>query len=237
MKKNNTLSRFLKTSFLLMAVGALVSCQKEINPLEEENNNEPGTGAPVPTGSSYMPYSKGSSWTYQDSAVTNFKTVMVATDVSKTIAGISYKQYDVVEGINDVPVYYGNIKNDYYMLLEAGAANGATIDINMLFLNDKESVGYTWTKDAGTANGFPARIKGKISAKGITKTWVGKTYKDIIHTSVDLEYNLMGNWMPMGTYQFYCAKGIGLVKTDYSLSMLGQTYTSTASYLVDYTIK
>ena len=86
MRKNNTLSRFLKTSFLLMAVGALVSCQKEINPLEEENNNEPGTGAPAPTGSSYMPYTKGSSWTYQDSAVTNFKTVMVATDVSKTIA-------------------------------------------------------------------------------------------------------------------------------------------------------
>jgi hypothetical protein len=236
MKKNNTLSRLLKSTVVLVAVSALVSCQKEINPLEEENN-EPGTEVPVPAGNSYMPYTKGSTWTYQDSAVTNFKTILIASDVSKTLAGISYKEYAVVEGINDLPIYYGKVKNDYYMLLEAGAANGATFDINMLFLNDKEAVGYTWTKDAGTANGFPARIKGKIAAKGITKTWVGKTYKDIIHTVVDLEYNLLGNWMSMGTYQFYCAKGIGLVKTDYGLSMLGQSYTSTASYLVDYTIK
>ena len=236
MKKINLLSGFLKTAFLVVALSSIVSCQKQINPLEEEvEENEPGTE--LPAGDSYMPYTKGSTWTYQDSAISNLKTVMEATDISKTIAGIPYKEYAIVEGVNDLPLYYGKLKNDYYLLLEAGSANGATIDINMLFLNDKEGVGYTWTKDAGTTNGFTARIRGKIAAKGITKTWEGKTYKDIIHTVVDLEYNLIGTWMSMGTYQFYCAKGIGLVKTDYSLSLQGQTFTSTASYLVDYTIK
>ena len=235
MKKNNTLSRFLKTSFLLMAVGILVSCQKEINPLEEENNNEPGQE--VPANDSYMPFTKGSTWTYKDSANPALINILRASDEKKTVGGITFNKYEAIQGATDGDIYYAQQKNDYYMLLKSFSTTGGQIEITMLFLNDKEPVGYRWTKDAGSAGGTPARIKGLIEEKGITRSWEGKTYKDIIHSVVELEYNLLGTWVSMGVYHFYCAKGIGMVKNHNEISFEGEILFSNASYLIDYTIK
>ncbi|MBU7577999.1 MAG: hypothetical protein KAF40_08050, partial [Flavihumibacter sp.] len=80
MRKNNTLSRFLKTSYLLMAVGVLVSCQKEIDPL---NENEPGQEV-VPTNESYFPLTKGSRWLYKDSLL-NISSWGSLTGEKKTV--------------------------------------------------------------------------------------------------------------------------------------------------------
>lgn len=237
MKKTMPLSRLWTLSLVFFTALTVVSCQKEINPLEEEENNTGGPGTETPVSESYLPHSKGSSWTYQDSALADLKTTMVATDETKTVNGITYHRYEITEGIDEGEIFYGKLKNDYYLLLQAGELVGVNAEINMLILNDKEGVGYSWTKDAGSVGGLPARIKGSIKEKGSTHTWQGTTYRNLIYTVVDLEYNMLGSWTSVGTYHFYFAKGIGLVKSNNELSLLGQTYFANASYLVDYTIK
>ncbi|WP_290790162.1 hypothetical protein [Flavihumibacter sp. UBA7668] len=229
------LSRLWKLSLVFFAAITVISCQKEINPLEEDGTL-PGEEVVVPASDSYMPYTKGSTWKYTDS-VTGFIFVLQASDDHKTVNGISYNKYEVIEGTSEGDLWYGKLKNDYYLLMEAGSLSGISADINMLFLNDKEAAGFTWTKDAGSANGFPARIKGQIIEKGITKTIEGKTFKDIIHTTVSLEYNMLGQWMSVGIYTFYCAKGIGLVKLDSGLDALGQVRLLQSSRLIEYSIK
>lgn len=238
MKKAIHISRILRVGFFLMAVLAVVSCQKQINPLDEDGNGPGGGGnTPAPTNESYMPHTKGSRWRYQDSAVSDLKYSIVATDEKKTISGITFYRYDVEEGINDGgEMYYGQQGNDYYLVLRADEV-GLSADLNLLYLKANAAVGTTWTKDAGSVAGMSARIRGSIVAKGFTHTWVGFTYQDIVHSKVELEYNIMGSWMSVATYNYYCVKGIGLVKSHNGVSLMGQDVFANAVYLIDYEIK
>ena len=102
--------------------------------------------------------------------------------------------------------------------------------------NDSKAVGDTWTTtptDNGTISGFPARTVNTIKEKGITKVVNGKTFTDVIHTQVDLQYNLGSGFTSTALYDFYLAKGVGMIETDTSVS--GNIYEKET--ITDYSIK
>lgn len=114
----------------------------------------------------------------------------------------------------------------------------ADVVIEYVYLKDNYDIGRTWTEkitDSGMLNGVKAQIVGQIVEKGISQTVGNKTYADVIHTQLKLQFD---NGSGYATYQdmdYYIAKGVGIVyiKTQNYLSSNGKSDTA----LNDYTVK
>jgi hypothetical protein len=112
------------------------------------------------------------------------------------------------------------------------------LNLEFEYLNDKEPVGFSWTRnvtDNGTVNDLPARLIGTIKEKNITKVVQGKTYQNVIHVSLELQYDFFSGFETAATYEMYASKGIGLILADNRVTMFGANITSKTE-LVSYKI-
>ena len=94
------------------------------------------------------------------------------------------------------------------------------IDLEFFYLDDqKKRPGEEWTNDFNvTVDGFEFEGKalGEIVEKGITHTVAGRTFKSVIHTQLKISYKLFSDsFTEVGQYQFFTAKGVGLIKTEW----------------------
>jgi hypothetical protein len=190
----------------------------------------PGTGGgTVPTGS-YQTFTTGSTWRYQHTEGTNTDTTKI-TVTGKTVTIKSKTFYETTEETGAIKdTSYLHLGNHNYISNSEDYADGVGTEI--LYLNDTEAVGYTWTGDAVGSNPLiSGTYTGKILEKEITKTVLGKTYSGVIHTQVVLNITVFS--MPGSvTIDFFVAKNIGIIQID----TLSGTDT-TSSKLIDYTIK
>lgn len=224
---------------LLMGALFLFSCQKEVSfddPTQTNNGNSGGTGGTGnATRNSYFPLTNGSWWKYKDS-LTGTTSVGTASNVTKTINNILYSAIVTAMGTQTDTSWAASPQPNYYMTAKGVSPSGGTYDILFHYLNDTASVGYNWQYNAGNGNGFTALIKTTIVAKGLTMTVAGKTYNDVIQTRLDLSYDV-GTIMDFGSYNYYTAKGVGVIKVRTKLEMMGITMVETCSDLIDYNIK
>ena len=72
-----------------------------------------------------------------------------------------------------------------------------------------------------------------IKEKNTTKVVNGKTFTNVIHTQVDLQYDLGGGFQSVAVYDIYLAKGVGMIESDTSIQ--GSPYD--VSTLTSYSIK
>ncbi|HEX6914374.1 MAG TPA: hypothetical protein VF145_03995, partial [Chitinophagaceae bacterium] len=148
---------------------------------------------------------------------------------------IQFSAYD--PGSNPDTGWAASPVPNYYMAAKGNSPNsGAPYDILFHFLNDTASVGYNWQYVAGQGNGFTAHIKTTIIEKGITMTVAGKSYSNVIHTRLELIYDVFGTMTPSGSYDYFIAKGVGIIKIRSDIGMFGMTFQA-CSDLVDYSIK
>jgi hypothetical protein len=189
-----------------------------------------GTGG-TPVGSSYQPLTANSTWTYQNTengTVTDATTV-TATSNTKLINGKTFTAFTEKTGSTTGNSYYLVDGNNYTNNSE-DFADGVGTDI--LYLNDKEAVGYTWTGTAIASNPLVSgTYTGKIMEKGVTRTILGKSYPDVIHTQVILHITVIG-FGGDTTCDFYAAKGVGLIELD-----TDDGTDKTTSKIMSYTIK
>lgn len=187
----------------------IISCQKEAS----EEVIQPGTGGGgANSGGNYFPLTEGSWWKYKDSITGKISTQKMLK-ITKTINNIKYTGYQAVLGTITDTAWAAAPQPNYYISAEGVSPNtGATYDLTFHYLNDTASVGYNWTYTAGHGNGFTAYIKTTILERNISTTVSGKTYSNVIHTSLDFSYELFGTPMEVGTYHYYTAKGIGIIK-------------------------
>jgi hypothetical protein len=189
----------------------------------------------MPAGESYLPLTDGSSWVYSyssDGGSTDTLTLRMTggTTVinSKTYYNISstYK-----EGTSMGYFYVGD---HTYATRTIDGSTGSSIEIQLL--NDTAPVGYSWTTiptESGQIGGVPARTVNTIMEKNITRTLHGKTFSNVIHTQVQLQYNFGSGYQTSVTYDFYLARGVGMIEDDANtLDTFYETET-----LFDYTIK
>jgi len=184
----------------------------------------------------YMPTSTGSSWTYITSGLTTPETM--ETHITGVITNINGSDYFELKSStpgkeNIVQYYY--VKDHVYKTQATSLLTALTIEF--YYLNDDLPVGGEWTgvpTATGSINGVPARTLGKILEKDISKTVLGKTYTNVIHTQVTLQYNYgLGNgFEDAATYDYYLAKGIGLIESDANASGV-----TASTKLSSYTIK
>jgi hypothetical protein len=190
---------------------------------------------PSPSSDSYLPVTSGSTWTYND--VVNGSTSQLTVTMTGATTAFNSKTYyngtssSTAKG-NSTGYFYA--ANHGYAIRATSAAAGLTIELQMG--NDAQAVGYTWTttpSDNGTVNGVPAQTVNTIKEKNVTKVVNGKTFTNVIHTQVDLQYNLGTGFQSVAIYDFYLAKGVGLIETDTSVS--GSPYE--LQTITNYTIK
>lgn len=202
-------------------------CQKEI---EDKSGNSTGGGTSLNT---YLPLTSGTFWKLKDSTSGTIQTNTV-TSKTKTINGILYTA--VTNDQSSDTAYMAQVGADYYLYQAAVTASGGTASVLMHFLNDTAAVGQTWQYDGGSGNGFPIIMTGKIIERGISVTVNGKTYTNVIHTRLHMAYDILGTITDATDYDFYVAKGVGIVQVRTLLDFLGVTIPA-LNYLVDYNIR
>lgn len=220
---------------LVVLTALATSCKKE----KSTEPNLPGSGADG--GGNYQPKSKNSYWKYKTTGSLNYEATNTSTGQARTVNGItgivytstSTAQAGTTEGV------FGIKDHNYYMIQKGDLPNsGATFDLSFRYLNDTASIGYAWRHDAGQANGIQAIFEGRIVEKGITVTVEGKTFKDVIHSEVELLYNMPGmGEVSFTIYDFYVAKNVGIVQIITTGDPLLMQGLKTSTNLIDYHIK
>ncbi|TKK67384.1 hypothetical protein FC093_13865 [Ilyomonas limi] len=213
----------------LYCLAILCSCQKEV----ESHTDIPVTDTTA-AGEGYMPLTAGTYWVYKDSGFSNAYDTSTVLDEDTIINTITFTKVHTVSAIGDNDAYYAIKDHKYYFSIEEDS-----IPVTMLVLNDTASVGSSWEYDMGAINGVPTRGTGTTVEKLATFTVQGKTYAEVIHTQYVLAFNFLGTYTDFATYDFYFAKGIGVVRSKVAISdVLGTGDGITATQeLIDYSIK
>jgi hypothetical protein len=189
--------------------------------------------APPPPSSSatYFPQTKGSTWKYRDSTYneTTAKSISSSPKVDTITFRIngastdfnSLKCYnvDVTSVLNGANTAYFYAGDHLFSLLEWSLLYGLT---NLQMLKDTASAGYTWLGSPLCTSTIttpiassPTRTISTIIDKNILRKVGGKTYGNVIHTSVTLQTDFDGSgFNTLAYYDFYLAKGVGLIEKD-----------------------
>lgn len=221
--------------FLLSIITLCYSaCKQDTADLEalrlkiESKKNGGGAG-----NDSYLPTTKGSSWTYQSNM--SGTTQLSRSYLTGTVTSINGQNYYELKtsalGKEGLSYYY--VKDKKYKMRSTTVESNTTLEF--FLLDDNLTVGGEWTAtmtDNGLVNEVPGRTKNKIVESGITKTVLNKTYKNVVHTHVIVQYNFGSGFQDFVDYDFYLAKGIGIIETDTNFGSY-----STSSYLSEYSIK
>jgi hypothetical protein len=195
---------------------------------------------------SYFPSTLGSTWKYRDSIYVlktdsaAFYGVEIDT-ITFTINGattdfngnVCYDATEFSRLKGPGTAYFYGYKH-LFALFESVVPYGLT-DLQLLV--DTASVGYHWSSGPSLTsllNGNPVEAISTIQEKNISKVIRGKIYTDVYHTSVYFRVDIKGVWFQnLVYYDFYIAKGIGLIEKD--TRVIG-AFNSTQT-IVDYTIK
>lgn len=169
-----------------------------------------------PSSNDYLPLTNGSVWKYSygsDGGHTDTLTITMTGGTTK-INGKTY--YDVTstykQGFSQGYFYAGN-----HFYATRTVALGSNVAMEFQLLNDTASVGYHWKAsptDDGKVGGMPAQTVNTIIEKGISRVENGRTFTDVIHTRVELQYDYGSGYQTYITYDFYLAKGVGLIESD-----------------------
>ncbi len=222
----------LFTPFVICCTIIVSSCQKEadltiVPPVTDT------TG--IPLSETYLPLTRGTFWIYADSGFSNSNdTITMIGEKDTIINTIPYSKVHNHSAIADNDSYYGLQSHNYYLY---GEQNG--VQVTMLMLNDTTSIGNGWVFDMGLVNGLPGRGIGKMIEKNISYTVKGKVYNNVIHDKYTIQYNLLGSFTDFGSYDFYFAKGIGLIYIISSVptSIGGTDGIYSKQELINYSIK
>lgn len=213
----------LLLAVLSVAVIALAGCKKD-------SSNKPST-----TSNTYLPVTKGSTWTYNDitAGASDTRTITV-TGATTQINGKTYDNIAINTVSSGNTTGYYLASNHQYAMRVLGSQVAITLELQLGL--DNQNVGYSWTTtptDNGKVADFPARLINTIKETGISKTVNGKSYSDVIHTQGNLQYDFGTGYTTAGTYDFYLAKGVGLI--ELTLNTNGSNYETET--LSSYSIK
>ncbi|HEX4372147.1 MAG TPA: hypothetical protein VHZ50_02480, partial [Puia sp.] len=163
---------------------------------------------------------------------TGITDTLRATDSTININSKIYTVFNNSSAGQTADEYFNISSHNYYSY---GTFGNGLDTIELLYLNDTASPGYNWQASAGSVNGFPAQVQGQIIDTGLTVTIGANVFTNVIHSEIDIEYNVgSGFQTPYAIYDYYVAKGIGIIKIEENFPTLG---VSATSFLVSYKIQ
>jgi len=233
----------LKPFLIIIASAiALTSCMKPvINPDGsiniDKNTGNDGVTTPLSSADSYQPITKGSTWTYAVALTgQNYSTTGTMTGERTIINGKTYYNIAATATLQGAASGTSYFYSSQHVYSNRGTSIVANVTVEMPYLIDTVAVGRTWTaqvNDSGIINGTQGRFVGTMIERNIAKTVAGKPYTNVMHTQIDLQYNVQGTFQSFGTYDYYIAKGVGVIELD--ASAFGMTVSN--EVLTSYSIK
>jgi hypothetical protein len=226
----------MKSKFLaLIAITALcfTACKKDVSviPVDEE----------VKLGDTYQPFTRDSKWIYY--SVTHIPGTLNQTRVETntiTMNGMLYlfdqKEYHIAKSSSSLDpnltdVFLG-LNNGIYSTRETDDASGQSFE--MPYLNPDVASGTSWITAVNLIGvAIQMQLKTTVMEKGISRLVKGKNYENVIHSQVEVQYKINNAFQTMFYYDFYVAKGIGMI----AFYTRTPTADLTSSELTSYTIK
>ncbi|WP_040626205.1 hypothetical protein [Mucilaginibacter paludis] len=205
------MKKYLLVLLPLVAMVILNSCQK----INGTYITSPNSGVSA----TYQPLTAGSKWIYRvDYSATGYTLIDTdAITMGTTTLTINNKQYHTATetrsgfGIADTGYYYTS--NHEYSIMQKISAGTSSYAVEMLYLKDNVPVGSTWTASLSYPVIGNVLLNGRITEKGVSKTVAGKTFSDVIHTTIQLTMSASGQAMTF-TYEMYVAPNVGIIHID-----------------------
>lgn len=181
----------------------------------------------------YQPVNKGSYWKYKNVIGTETDTTTAVLTGESTV--INNRTYYEGVGTSTVQPYNDTsyLSRDNHIYTTLSTTGGVVVEL--YYLNDTTAVGHGWVapiNSTGSILGIPGQFVGKILKRGISKTVSGKTFANVIHSQVLLQYDYGSGFSTYITYDNYVARGIGIIEVDTNGSGITDIET-----LYDYSIK
>ena len=165
---------------------------------------------------SYFPVTTGSTWRYQDGSSFFDITITDTTTVFDGKAYINASSYDLAHSRLYEEYFYAG---DHLFATKFTPFENGHFDLQVL--NDTMAVGHSWTAPPayeGLIYQIKATCTTTIKEKGISMTIYGATFTNVVHTQVDMRYFVNNAYDELGKYDFYFAKGVGIVKSTCSIN-------------------
>jgi hypothetical protein len=186
-----------------------------------------GAGS-TPSGD-YFPTTANSNWSYEFNGDPTDTLYRKAISTTKTAIGNTYNIFmetdDASQGF-DSSGYYRKSNGSYYEYIDAGDELGldSSVWIEYIFLKDNVPVNTSWTSPTinGTIQGSAIILRDKftILQTGVAVTVQGKSYPNTIVVEQRVEQSAGGIWVDVsaatGTLKIYYAKGVGMIKQEFT---------------------
>jgi hypothetical protein len=217
--------KYLLVILALTAV-CYAGCKKEA---------QAGNGAPA-SADSYMPVTVGSSWTYFISTTSNNDTLTVKMNTTNvTTGGKTYYTANATSKQSGLAGIYFYEKDHVYATRNFNNYANAILELQLY--NDTATINRSWVNfpsDYGTIGNIPVRAINTVEERGETKLFGGKTYTNVVHTEIDIQYDLGSGYETKYIYDYYLAKGIGIL--GYNLRAFGGEFVETEA-ISNYVVK
>lgn len=210
------ISCFLFTSLLIFS-----SCKKKIG--DNEKLNEPN--APV---SGYMATTSGSWWKYA-SRDGNTLITRNATGRDSLKNGSVFNYYETIDENTQAitPEYFAKKANSYVTLIDMdGSQNHYLMAIVQ---TENPEIGDEWSNTGSLSfSGIQvdALIEGKVIGTNQMVTINGQNYSNVVevHNKLKAKAGILP-YTDCGTIKMWFSKGIGVIKTDFNINIMGGLFT------------
>jgi hypothetical protein len=202
-----------------------------------------GTGTGTATGTtnstSYQPVTKNSTWKYVLTAfggtVDNITFTMTGNVTVQN--SLNYNEYSHSSPLLNTELFSFAYDNHLYISREYKSMFNDMRLVDIPYLKDDVAINGTWSGASFNPgnSGFAAQYTGKLLEKDFTKTVNNKAFTNVYHSHVDLIYSTNGGMatQTVESYDYYVAKGIGIIEVDETIA--GQDAGKLT--LLSYTVK
>lgn len=228
-----TFNKLQLFSFIFLGIFFLFSS------CEKKGDNEKLTGKNQ-TADQLIPTDSGSWWLIK--ASDNTISITTATGRDTFIEGNTYDYFEMKDtATGDITPYFYAKNGNYYLTL-INLLEDSNKYIPAIICTVDEKSGDTWENTSQMQySGMTIDIKtdGKVLSTTESLTLNGHTYQNVIKTNNNLKAKLHATpvWLDCGSFTMYFAPGIGVLKQDLNLSILGFFQKQISNYVLDYHIE
>lgn len=172
----------------------------------------------------FMSTKKGSYWTYGSPDGTVFTRTATGKDSVKLGLSYSYYERKQVGADSTFPDYFGKNEIKYITLVDLDG--NKTNYVNFILIEDSAKVGDNWNStETITYSGanINVAIQSSVQSTGGTLVFGSTTYNNVVKVHSDLKAKLTFSpaYTNCGSLNIWFVKGIGIIKEDADISILG----------------
>lgn len=213
---------------LLTGVLAAGSCKKEgVN-----QNLDPKNQTQV----DFMPTKAGSYWKYGSRDGVNYTRYARGRDTVRNGKTFSYYERQDAGG-NLLPEYFGKNSGYYVMLVDLDGSKSNYLEY--VFWKDSSRLNDQWNNTGEVSEPTFGKIAVLIESKevenGLTMSWGGNTYENVVHVHSDGKVTALN--LKVATFDFWFVRGMGVVRQETNIDIAGLYKISHTDSLIDHHIE